>query len=131
MICTFEKFNLNFRNPFRKKIQYNPLDPYGEEDWNDEDLTSNFIKRLEKDRKSLNGILVLECAHQNLSTITGINKLKNLRALYCNNNQLINLDGIEDLNKLRSLCCYDNPFSDQYKNYLINYCREKKIILHI
>jgi len=150
------------------------IDPYGEENWDDEDLTP--ILRIAKrqglpydqitelfchgnDLTNLNGIEnlvnleyltcsynnlinlkglenlvnleLLRCSFNNLTTLKGIENLRNLKELSCYNNNLTNLDGIGNLSKLKELWCFENNFSDDYKQHLIKYCKNKNIDLYL
>jgi Leucine-rich repeat (LRR) protein len=73
----------------------------------------------------------LVCSHNNLTSLNGFENLINMEELWCSNNNLTNLNGIENLIDLRELWCSNNNFSNDYKKYLINYCKKKKIRLDI
>ncbi len=150
------------------------IDPYGEENWDDDDLTPVLriakkqdkpyeqIIRLncfQKNLTSLEGIEnfinlkilscwdnklttlkgienlkkleVLDCSDNNLTNLKYIKNLINLKELSCSYNYLTNLDGIENLVNLKELSCYINNFSNNYKKYLKEYCKNKKIDLSI
>jgi Leucine-rich repeat (LRR) protein len=66
-----------------------------------------------------------------LTNLRGIENLRNLEILRCYRNQLTSLRGIENLNNLKILSCYNNQFTKEYKNYLIEWCKEKNIKLTI
>jgi len=194
---------LNFRNPFKKRIinyseiDSNEIDPYGEEIWDDDELTPILriakrqglpyeqITELDCSNKgltSLDGIenlinlrwltcsvnnltslkgienlknlILLNCHNDNLTSLKGIENLTELKYLFCSSNHLTSLEGIENLRKLQRLYCWRNNyltslegienltkleylycpfnnFSDDYKQYLIEYCKKKKIFLNI
>jgi Leucine-rich repeat (LRR) protein len=129
-----------------------PIDPFGEEDWDEVEPDGTFLTWLKRKYKnswkkikeidcsnnnltSLEGIenlrnlRILDCSNNNLTSIEGIENLRNLTHLYCYHNNLTSLKGIENLRNLRILHCYNNNFSNDYKNYLKKHCKENKIIL--
>jgi len=171
------------------------VDPYGEEDWDDGELTPvlrvarkqglpydqiTYLDCHNKDLNSLEGIeklinlnelrcyenklrnlkgienLInlehLYCHVNNLTSLEGVENLVNLKNLYCGENKLRNLngienlinlkyfacpnnnlkslDGIENLINLKDLRCYENKYPHEYEQYLIKYCRNKKIRLY-
>ncbi len=149
------KEELNFRNLFKKriknypKIDSNDIDPYGEEIW-DDDLTPVLkiarkqglpygqITRLNcsiDSLTSLEGIEnltkleSLECSFNKLYNLKGIENLIGLKKLSCHHNNLINLDEIKSLINLEYVNCWNNDFSEEYHQYLIEYCENKKIQL--
>ncbi len=73
----------------------------------------------------------LYCYNNNLTNLEGIENLINLKYLGCSNYNLTSLEGIENLINLRVLYCSNNNFSDDYKQYLTEYCKNKKINLEI
>jgi len=175
-----EELNFNFKNLYNgriknyPKIDSNDVDPYGEEDWDDDDLTP-ILKIAKKQGIPYDQITRLNCSDQKLTNLDGIENLINLKQLYCYSNNLTSLEGIENLTKLESLdcsfnklfnlkgienlsnleflfCfdnnltnldeikslinfeylnCWNNDFSNEYKQYLIEYCKNKKIYLTI
>jgi len=70
---------------------------------------------------------LLDCSHNQLTSLRGIENLRNLKELNCSFNQLTSLRGIENLINLKSLWCQNNQFTNDYKEYLRNYCKEKNI----
>ena len=86
---------------------------------------------------SLNGIenlinmKLLYCGGNNLTSLNEIENLINLKELYCFRNNLTNLNGIEYLMNLIYLDCSNNNFSTEYRKYLIDYCKKKKIYLYL
>ena len=78
-----------------EQLNISDIDPYGEEDWNDDNDTL-IIQLAKKQNKPLDQIEILDC----------------------NNNLLTSLEGIENLTNLEKLYCYNNRFTDEYKNYL-------------
>ena len=152
-----EEFNWRNLNPFKKNKYYpeytgNELDPYGEEEWDDDNLTP-VLQISKQQNKPYEQITRLNCSYQNLTNLDGIENLINLKSLYCNGNYLINLNGIENLinleylscsfNRLTSLngienlvnlkdlYCLNNNFSNEYKKYIKEYCQKKKICIDI
>ena len=106
------------------------IDPYGEEDWEIDNLSP--ILQLAKEYNSpLDQIQIFSCFNKQLNTLEGIEQLNNLELFNCSNNLLTSLDGIEKLNKLKILYCRDNRFSEEYKEYLKAYCKQKNITLNI
>jgi len=126
------------------------IDPYGEEDWDDEDLTP--ILRIAKKTGLLyDQMTVLDCSNKNLTNLEGIENLinleyldcdsnhlttlegiencKKLTHLYCNDNNLTSLEGIENLVNLKVLWCKFNNFSNEYEQYLKEYCKNNNISL--
>jgi len=73
----------------------------------------------------------LFCFNSQLTSLEGIENLVNLELLSCSYNQLISLEGIEKLVNLKTLYCDHNQFTIEYKNYLRDYCKKRKIILNI
>jgi len=67
----------------------------------------------------------LNCHNNNLTNLEGIENLVNLKELYCSFNILTDLKGIENLINLQYLSCKFNNFSNNYKQYLIDYCKNK------
>ena len=55
--------------------------------------------------------------------------LVKLKWLACFDNKLTSLEEIEKLTNLRFLYCHRNKFSNEYKNYLRDYCNKKNIRL--
>jgi len=196
-----EELNFNLKNLFKKKIKNYPeidpndVDPLGEENWDDDDLTpvlriakkqglyekikelfcnNGDLKTLEgieklikleclccwnnklinlegienlknlkeiycennnltilKEVKNLSNLKMLRCSHNYLTNFEGIGNLVKLNHLNCRYNNLTSLEGIENLTHLEELICSDNNFSDDYKQYLKEYCKKKKIKLYI
>jgi hypothetical protein len=69
----------------------------------------------------------INCSYAELTSLKGIEKLINLKKLFCYNNRLSDIDEIKSLFKLEELWCYNNSFSEEYKDWLRNYCKEKNI----
>jgi Leucine-rich repeat (LRR) protein len=74
---------------------------------------------------------ILACWNNQLTSLEGIENLVNLEILNCSFNQLTSLEGIENLVNLKILSCHNNNFSEDYMNYLKNYCENNKITLCI
>ena len=118
----------------KKYIQYinesinQDIDPYGEEEWVEEPPLLQIAKEY---NSPLDQIQIFSCFNKQLNTLEGIEQLNNLELFNCSNNLLTSLDGIEKLNKLKILYCRDNRFSEEYKEYLKAYCKQKNITLNI
>ena len=106
------------------------IDPYGEEIWEDDELTP-VLRIAKKQGKPYNQIIELECSNKGLMNLEGIENLRNLEFLFCDNNNLTELEEIENLRNLAFLTCSNNNFSNDYKQYLIDYCKNEKISLII
>jgi hypothetical protein len=135
----YEQFNLD-------------IDPYGEEDWEYDnsppvlqivrqqnkpydqitflDCCDNQLTDLEGIENLIN-LKELWCSSNQLTSLKGIENLVNLKILYCHNNQLTSLEEIKNIVNLTGLYCYNNQFSNEYKDYLRKYCKEKNIRLFI
>jgi Leucine-rich repeat (LRR) protein len=108
------------------------IDPFDEEDWELDNLSPLLqLVRKQYDNKPYDEIISLDCICSRLFSLDGIENLVNLKELYCGYNQLTSLDGIENLVNLERLYCGMNDFSEDYKNYLKNYCENKNIYLII
>ena len=106
--------------------QFNELDPYGEEDWDDDNLTPVLIIA-KKQNKPYDQITGLDCSFNQLSSLEGIENLVNLEKLWCYNNQLTSLEGIENLVNLQVLSCSSNQLTslegiENLVNLKILYC---------
>ena len=91
----------------------------------DNDLTN--LEGIEK----LVSLKRLYCHYNQLTSLEKIKNLVSLERLSCYNNQLTSLEGIENLVNLEWLCCDNNHFNIEYKNYLKDYCKKRRIYLHI
>ena len=76
--------------------------------------------------ENLTNLLELNCYNNNLTNLNEMKNLINLKRLYCHDNHLTSLNEIENFN-LEYLHCWNNNFSNEYKEYLIDYCKKKKI----
>ncbi len=83
------------------------IDPYGEEDWDEVELTPVLIiaKKL---GLPYSQITELNCSEKDLMNLDGIENLINLQTLDCDNNNLISLKGIENIVNLEILICRGN-----------------------
>ena len=61
----------------------------------------------------------LDCDNNQLTSLNGIESLKNLTLLFCLNNRLTSLKGIENLKNLTFLNCWGNdlPHGNTLKDY--------------
>jgi hypothetical protein len=141
-----------YKDYLKENNDYSDIDPYGEEIWDDEELNPIlFIAK--KQGKPYEQISYFDCSNNNLDSLEGIEKLIHLKILFCNNNNLThlneienlidlefldcrsndltNLNGMKNLIHLQRLYCRVNKFSNEYKEYLIDYCKRKKIYLSI
>ena len=110
-----EEINWRKLNPFNKNKHYpihenSDIDPYGEEDW-DIDNLSPILQMAKNLGKPYDQIIELICSNKQLTSLEGIENLINLERLYCGNNQLTSLDGIENLTRLRFISCWDNQIT--------------------
>ena len=142
----YEQFNLDEDDPWGedapRKYTFSEWfrDKYGNRDLEDEEyddledpLTIKVINCYNNSLTSLGGVenLInlkeLHCFNNSLVSLDGIENLINLEWLNCSYNSLTSLGGVENLINLKGLYCSNNSFSDEYKNYLRNYCIEKSI----
>jgi Leucine-rich repeat (LRR) protein len=136
------------------KEQHLDMDPFDEEDWEIDNL-SPLLQSIRKvyGNKPYDEIIELDCSVNHLTSLEGIENLVNLERLYCFNNQLTSLEGVENLvnlkylycgynqlttleglenlANLKYLYCKKNRFSEDYKIYLKDYCKNKNISLSI
>ena len=137
----------------KENLDYSDIDPYGEEIWDGEEELNPILIIARKQYKPYDQIIYLDCTGKkldnlngienlinlerlfcpfnNLTSLEGIENLIHLRFLYCHENNLTSLDGIENLINLKRLWCFGNNFSNEYKKYLRNYCKKKKIELDL
>ena len=73
----------------------------------------NFKEWFNKNYKNVDplNILTIDCSHNGITSLHGIEGLVNLRRLYCSNNQITSLQGIEGLVKLEALYYYSNDMT--------------------
>ena len=136
----------------KEDIDHSDIDPWGEEDWEIDELPP-VLQKAREQGKPFDQMIILNCFHMNLenldgieqlvnlkelhcsfnqlTSLRGIENLRNLKVLYCYNNQLTSLEGIENLTNLKELWCRNNQLSNDYKNYLMNYCKRNNIDLHV
>ena len=108
--------------------QFDENDPFGEEIEYVKPTFLSWLKKNYPDENKWNEITVIDCSNKNLTSLEGIENLVNLKFLYCYDNQLTSLKEIENLVNLRRLYCPNNQFTIEYKNYLRDYCKKRKII---
>ena len=100
---------------------FNDIDPFDEEDWDETEPDDTFLYWLKEnypDDSKWNEMTYIDCSHNQLTSLKGIENLNNLTHLYCFNNQLTSLNGIEYLKNLNYLYCSNNHFSKDYKKFL-------------
>jgi hypothetical protein len=88
----------------------NEIDPYGEEDWEYDNL-SPVLQIAKKQNIPYDQITFLSCDNNQLTSLEGIENLVNLKILDCWNNQLTSLEGIENLVNLEALSCSNNQLT--------------------
>jgi len=110
---------LNLGNFFKKKkleiplnvetdsLDLDSIDPYGEEDWDDDELIT-VLKIAKKRGLPYDQITKLYCSGKELTSLEGIENLQNLQYLFCNRNNLTTLKGVENLSNLQQLQCSNN-----------------------
>ncbi len=94
-------------NQYIKETINIDIDPYGEEDWEEDNLPT-ILQIAKRTGKQYDQIIQLYCHFNQLTSLEGIEKLTNLKALYCSHNQLNNLNDIENLTNLIYLSCSNN-----------------------
>jgi internalin A len=91
---------------------------------------SNKLTNL-NDIENLIHIEELDCSHNNLINLNGMKNLIKIKYLDCSYNNLTDLSEIENLINLKDLWCDNNNFSNEYKEYIKEYCQKKNIYLSI
>ena len=81
--------------------------------------------------ESLYNLNTLWCYNNQLTSLKEIKNLTNLEWIYCSDNQLTTLEEIKNLNNLKYIDCSRNNFSDDYKKYIRNYCRDNNIVCSV
>jgi len=101
------------------------FEEFDEEDWD--------IKfKLYCDDKGISlSVTELWINNKGFKSLKGLNNFTNLYLLFCPNNQLTDIEGLDKLKNLEKLYCYNNNFSEEYKDYIIEYCRNNHIELSI
>jgi Leucine-rich repeat (LRR) protein len=141
-----------YKQYIKETIDHSDIDPWGEEDWDADELSPVLQKAREQGKpfdqitrfdcssmnlKNLDGIEqlvnleILWCDHNQLTSLREIENLRNLKFLHCHNNQLTILEGIENLRNLKYLYCRNNNFTNKYNQHLKEYCKEKNIYYDI
>jgi Leucine-rich repeat (LRR) protein len=141
-----------YKQYIKESIDYSDIDPWGEEDWEFDELTP-VLQKAREQGTPFDQITILSCSYMNLKNLDGIEQLVNLKELYCSVNQLTSLRGIENLRNIKilncrfnqltslrgienlrnleKLWCHNKQFTYEYEKYLRNYCKEKNIRLVI
>jgi len=94
-----------------KVNEYNDLDPFDEEDWDEDEGDTPFVDWLKlnyPDKTTWWNIHRINCSFNKFTSLEGIENLPNLEYLYCHNNNLVNLKGVQTLRKLKEIQCYNN-----------------------
>jgi len=96
---------------------YNVLDPYDEEDWNEIDSTIdgtflNWLVSEYPDKTEWSYITEIDCNSNHLTDLNGIDQLIRLEMLFCENNELTSLKGVENLKYLKEISCEKNQITD-------------------
>ena len=82
----------------KKFFEHLDVDPFGEEDWEDENSSFLYwLKRHSPDENTWKELTTIDCSDKQLINLKGIENLINLETFYCSHNQLTNLNGIENL----------------------------------
>jgi hypothetical protein len=77
----------NYKNYLKENLDYSDIDPYGEEIWDDDEL-SPILNIAKKQGIPYVEITRLFCYHKKLNSLEGIEKLINLEVLVCFDNTL-------------------------------------------
>src|SRR5574343_867786 len=94
----------------KEDIDYSDIDPWGEEDWESDELTP-VLQKAREQGLPFDQIIELDCPHMNLENLDGIEQLVNIEKLRCYGNQLTILRGIENLRNLEILDCHNNQLT--------------------
>ena len=62
----------------KENIDHSDIDPWGEEDWEVDEL-SPVLQKAREQGKLFDQIIILDCSHMNLENLDGIEQLVNLR----------------------------------------------------
>src|SRR5574343_532464 len=95
-----------YKQYIKENIDYSDIDPWGEEDWEFDELPP-VLQWAREQGLPFDQINILNCS-MNLKNLDGIEQLVNLEKLDCSHNQLTSLEGIENLNNLELLDCSYN-----------------------
>ena len=99
-----------YKQYIKEEIDYSEVDPWGEEDWEFDELTP-VLQKAREQGIPFDQITILNCSYMNLENLDGIEQLVNLKILYCNSNQITSLEGIEQLVNLEKLWCSNNQLT--------------------
>src|SRR5574343_100362 len=116
-----------YKQYIKEDIDHSDIDPWGEEDWEADELAP-VVQKAREQGKPFDQITILNCYYMNLENLDGIEQLVNLRVLYCSYNQLTSLRGIENLRNLEDLYCYRNQLTslrgiENLRNLKYLFCR--------
>ncbi len=81
-------------------------------------------KYTKKERLNLKNLKTLNCSHENITSLEGIENLTLLEELFCYNNQITNLIGIENLTFLKVLSCDNNQITSLIGIENLTYLKE-------
>src|SRR5574343_518496 len=101
-----------YKQYIKEDIDHSDIDPWGEEDWEADELAP-VLQKAREQGKPFDQITILNCSYMNLENLDGIEQLVNLEILYCSSygNQLTSLRGIENLRNLEELYCSYNQLT--------------------
>jgi hypothetical protein len=99
-----------YKQYIKEDIDHSDIDPWGEEDWEFDELTP-VLQKAREQGKPFDQITRFDCSSMNLKNLDGIEQLVNLKILYCSYNQLTSLKEIENLRNLEKLVCYSNQLT--------------------
>jgi hypothetical protein len=122
---------LNNKKYIKENIDHSDIDPWGEEDWEADEL-SPVLQKAREQGKPFDQITILNCSHMNLKNLDGIEQLVNLEILDCSNNQLTSLREIENLRNLERLDCSNNQLTslrgiENLRNLEILWCSNNQL----
>lgn len=115
--------------------EFTDIDPFDEEEWNEIEPDGTFYSWLKinyPDENKWSEITKIDCTKNNLTTLEGIENLKNLNILYSWDNNLTSLKGIEKLENLKGLyCSFNNLISleeiENLRNLTVIFCSDNNL----
>jgi hypothetical protein len=121
MIKNYETFLKEGRfNPFKKRPandavpmlvpgEHSEVDPYGEEEWDENDFSFGYYLRKARFDHNVESV---EFCHKNMISLNGIENCANLKRLTLSYNELANLNGIENCVNLEYLNLNNNKLTN-------------------